>query len=108
MGIMYLKAGTLKGIHIVELGSGDIKKAFGVNYHADSLGFHHNIAFSRFVLEVYFVLQSRASASDNGNAKHSLRASLLGQKRDNLVCRGLCHADDAFVCDFHAMASGKV
>jgi hypothetical protein len=44
VGIRYLESSFLQVVAVVEQGTADKERAFGINYDANAIGFHHDIA----------------------------------------------------------------
>ncbi len=65
--IIHFEAAVLQGVDEIKFRSGDIEGAFGIDHDSDPRGLHHNVSVGRGILEVHFVLESRAASADHGD-----------------------------------------
>jgi hypothetical protein len=99
VGVGYLEAALLEGVAEIENRPADEEGALGIDDDPDVLGFHHDVAVGRAIDEIHFVLQPRAPATDDGNAKCSLLPALLAQKRREADSSLLGKFHELFVAD---------
>ena len=78
---------SVEGIEVVQLASGDIKGAFGIDNNSDPGGFDQDVAIGGTILEIHFILQAGTAAADNGDAEHSSGTALFGEQGSDLAGR---------------------
>lgn len=77
----HLEPALLQILAVIEQGTADKERAFGIDHYADIRTFDHDIAVGRSIDQIHFVLQSRTTASNDRDPQCTARASLLVQKR---------------------------
>src|ERR1041384_6855068 len=82
--IFHLEPPALEGIRIIQFAASDVKSAFGIHNHPNASGLDKEIATGRRVLEVHFVLQTRATATHHSHAQDTLAPALLCQEAAHL------------------------
>ena len=83
-----LKAAFLKIVTVIEQRTGHKLGTLGVHHHINVAGADENVAVGRTVDEIHFILQTGATAADNGQTQGAIWTSLTGQQRAQLL-RGL-------------------
>ena len=68
---------AFEGIEVIELASGDIESAFGIDDDPHAGSFDQDIARGRAILEIHLILQPGTTAADDRHPQNSLRTTLF-------------------------------
>jgi len=105
VGIADFETTFLQSIHEIQLAAGHVKGALGVHHDANAAAFDEDIAIRRLILQIHFVLQTRATAADDRDAQDAIGSALLLQKGTDFLRRRRANFDQALVA--HPKVSGR-
>jgi hypothetical protein len=94
----------VQSFDVIEFTAGDVGSAFGIDDDADSGGFDEDIAVSGVTLEFHLVLETGATATDDGDSEDPTRESALGEHGADPFSGGGGESDNSFVA--HAIGGG--
>ena len=94
-----LEPALLQRVTVVEFGSRHIQGAFGVDDHLDACRFHKDVPGRGLILQIHFVLKTRASATDHGDPQDTSGPPLFGEQGLDFRRGVLGYLDQPFVAD---------
>jgi len=90
---------AVERVQIIQFAAGHIQRAFGIHHHAHAAAFDEDVPIRRRILQIHFILQTRAAAADDGHAQNAICAALFGQQRGNFARRIFCELDEPLIAD---------
>ena len=97
VGIVDLETRFLQTALIIQLATGDIQRALGIHHHAHAPALHENVAISRAILQIHFILQTTAAAAHHRHAQDAIRAALALEQGGYFIRRARGQLHEAFV-----------
>jgi len=106
VGIFYFEP-AIQRVDVIQFAAGDVKGAFWIDDYADPGSLDQDVAISRAILQIHFVLQTRATSADDCDPQNAAGPALFAQQRGHLCRRAGRQFDQPLVTGPKSRCRGR-